>query len=154
MRSKFLLHAEAAYDSGVLGPPSQEPGKLTPAARNTGAVCAPTSGAQGTKRLKVQKKRKSGGGSTSAGLGVAASKDVGGEEVTRLAILQQKVGEDTARKKAKFASQVLQSQNLPAMVTEAAQKVLLEYFNCPSTTLSDFSKDVVSTGSPTSDSDL
>ena len=87
LRSKCLLHAEAAYDSGVLGLPSKEPGKITPAARNTGAVCAPTNGAQGTKRLKVQKKRKSGVGSTSARMGALAGKGVGGQEVTRLAIL-------------------------------------------------------------------
>jgi len=99
-----------------------------------GGMCAPASGAQGVKRMKVGRgagRRKSGGTSSST----AARGDTSATpQVTKVEVLRDKVEHDRRRKDAAFAREVFGDKNMPSTVTAAAEKMLLEFFGCSSTT--------------------
>ena len=126
------LHAtEAAYDSAVQAPPGEEESQVQT------RVCAPASGAQGTKSLKVSKgfkRRASGGSGGSTKINKKPTGEVEESSVmARLTLLEDKIKREDARKTAEFAATLLGNPHMPTHVSHAAEKILLDFLGCAST---------------------
>lgn len=116
-----MCYADEGFDAGVNVGENSGPARAV-----EGQMCAPASGPQGVKRMKVSRGKHVKRSNSSSATGKSDLLNT----MTKIDVMREKFRDEKMRQDAAFAKEVYADPNMPEEVRGAARDMLLRFFGC------------------------
>lgn len=120
-----MCASDEGFDAGV-----NAGGNSGEAPNVEGKICAPASGAQGVKRMKVSKGKHVHRCDSSNVMDSVSGKKDTVNTLTKIDVMREKFRDEKMRHDAAFARDVYADPNMPEEIRGAARDMLLRFFGC------------------------